>query len=73
LVEVTTFPPAPTATHSETDGHEMLVLALPTFVVVQAADPPVGLVEVTTFPPPSTATHNAVDGQETLLSDSGIH
>jgi hypothetical protein len=65
--DVATTPFAPTATHSDFEGHEMfLKVGRPgTLVTFHADAPAVGCVELTTLPSPSTATHSDGEGQET--------
>ena len=59
--EVNTSPP-PTATQSDTEGHDTALPPTPA-VTLQAALLPAGSVELYTLPP--TATHSDVDGQAT--------
>jgi hypothetical protein len=59
--------PCPTATHSDTDGHDTALPPTPA-VGLQLSLPPVGSVEVNTFPP--AATHNDTDGHDTPDNDA---
>jgi hypothetical protein len=64
--EVSTFPAESTATHVDSEEHEIpATCAESTFRTVQAGAPPVGSLELTMSPNGPTATHSDSDGQET--------
>src|SRR6266480_4829795 len=70
VVEVSTFPDASMATHSDSEGQETPTsTALPsTGESVHASLLPVGSVELRTPPSSSTATHSVEEAQETPVS-----
>ena len=65
LVENADAPPPPTATHSETVGHETPVSGGP---AGSGAHVPAGLVAAYALPRLSTAAHRAADAQETAVT-----
>ena len=67
LVDASTLPSRPTATHRSRLGQETLdtVVEVFTWVTFQAPAPPVGSLEATTLPLSSTATQRLLLGQDT--------
>jgi hypothetical protein len=67
-VETSIFPAISTATHNDTEGHEIPANQSPVAVVLHDEAPAAGSVEVTISPPSPTAAQNDTDGHETAVS-----